>query len=66
MLQSYYLDDIFVTDTSDSDHLNNLDKVLTHPKDAGLCPKQSKCVFMLQPVDYLGHQISKRRLQPTI
>ena len=62
---SIYLDDILVTGTSEADHLDALDQVLTRLEDAGLRLKQSKCAFLLPSVDYLGHKISEKGLQPT-
>ena len=62
---SIYLDDILVTGTSEADHLDTLDQVLTRLEDAGLRLKQSKCAFLLLSVDYLGHRISEKGLQPT-
>ena len=61
----YYLDDIFLTGKTKTEHLNNLAKVLTHLEKAGLYLKQAKCSFMLLSVDYLGHTISAKGLQPT-
>ena len=61
---SIYLDDILVTGTSQTDHLNTLDQVLTRLEGAGLRLKQSKCGFLLLSVDYLGHRISEKGLQP--
>ena len=52
-----------MTGTSDADHLDTLDKVLSRLKDAGLQLKQSKCKFMLYTVDYLGHRISENGLR---
>ena len=45
-----------------TEHLNNL---LTRLQKAGLRLKQEKCSFMLPSVDYLGHTISAKGLQPT-
>ena len=62
---SIYLDDILVTGTSEAEHLDTLDQVLNHLKTAGLRLKQRKCAFMLESVNYLGHKISQKGLQPT-
>lgn len=62
---SIYLDDILVMGTSDKEHLETLDQVLSHLKTAGLRLKQSKCAFMLESVNYLGHKISGKGLQTT-
>ena len=55
-----YLDDILITGKSESEHLNNLNAVLTRFKQAGMQLKQRKCSFM-----FLGHIISAKGLQPT-
>ena len=57
-----YLDDILITGT---DHLKNLEAVLTCLREAGMRLKRKKCAFMLERVEYLGHQISAEGLQPT-
>ena len=62
---SVYLDDILVTGSTEEEHLRNLDQVLTRLEDAGMRLKRSKCEFMLSEVEYLGHRISSRGLQPT-
>ena len=62
---SIYLDDILITGTSDEEHLATLDKVLSRLEEAGLRLKRSKCAFMLPSVEYLGHKISAKGLQPT-
>ena len=60
-----YLDDILVTGKSTKEHLKNLDEVLSRLKNAGMHLKKSKCAFLLPQVEYLGHQISEKGLQPT-
>ena len=62
---SVYLDDILVTGRSQTEHLANLNEVLTRLKDAGMRLKKNKCVFMTSEVEYLGHRISKDGLQPS-
>ena len=62
---SIYLDDILVTGTSEAEHLDTLDQVLNRLETAGLRLKQCKCAFMLESVNYLGHKISQKGLQPT-
>ena len=60
-----YFDDILVIGKTESEHLQNLEKVLTCLENAGLRLKQQKCAFMLPFVNYLGHTISSEGLQPT-
>ena len=60
-----YLDDILITGKSDEDHLQNLSAVLSKLQDAGLRLKKSKCNFLAESVEYLGHVISGKGLHPT-
>jgi len=62
---SLYLDDILITGKSDEEHLCNLEEVLSRLEKAGIRLKHSKCAFMLQSVEYLGHSISENGLEPT-
>ncbi len=63
---SIYLDDILVTGTTEQEHLETLDKVLTSLETAGLRLKAKKCAFMLPSVEYLGHKISNEGLQLSV
>ena len=60
-----YLDDILVTSQSDQEHLTNLSAVLQKLAAAGMKLKPNKCFFMLQKVEYLGHKILAKGLEPT-
>ena len=60
-----YLDDILVTDKTETEYIRNLEEVLNCLEKAGLRLKKQKCSFMLPSVDYLGHIISSEGLQPT-
>ena len=60
-----YLDDILITGKTDQEHLNNLSAVLQRLSAAGMKLKPEKCFFMLQEVEYLGHTISAKGIQPT-
>ena len=60
-----YIDDILVTGTSEEEHLKNLDEVFQRLENAGLYLKKDKCNFMLPEVQYLGHKISAKGLEPT-
>ena len=60
-----YIDDILVTGSSREDHLSSLDMVLGRLEAAGLCLKRNKCIFLAPSVEYLGHVISAKGLQPS-
>ena len=60
-----YLDDVLVTGKTATDHLVNLRTVLSRFQKAGMRLKRQKCRFMLSEIEYLGHKISSRGLQPS-
>ncbi len=60
-----YLDDILVTGTSVTHHLENLAVVLTKLEDAGLRLNRKKCSFMHKRIEYLGHILDSEGLRPT-
>ena len=57
-----YLNDILITGSTEEEHFQHLDEVLTRLSKAGLTLKKSKCAYLLKSVEYLGHTISKDRL----
>ena len=62
---SVYIDDILVTGTSDEEHIQTLEQVLTRLESCGMRLKKSKCVFFAPSVKYLGHSITVEGLAPT-
>ena len=60
-----YIDDILVTGKSISEHLSNLEVVLKRLEAAGVKLKRDKCSFLLPSVEFLGHRISAKGIQPT-
>jgi hypothetical protein len=60
-----YLDDVLVTGSTKQDHLQNLDRVMNRLETSGVTLKQSKCVFLAQSVEYLGHVIDQNGLHPS-
>ena len=53
-----YIDDILITGSSDKEHLANLEGVLKRLQYHGVKLKSSKCHFMQDSVEYLGHRLS--------
>ncbi len=50
---------ILVTGKNEEEHLTNLREVLGRLKEHGIRPKQCKCRFMANSVEYLGYRIDK-------
>jgi len=58
-----YLDDILIYSDNEEDHLRHLRKVLKLLREAGLYCKLSKCSFMQEETEFLGHILSKDGLK---
>jgi len=59
-----YLDDVIVFSDTFENHLEHLKLVLQCFAVAGLKLKQSKCHFICQTVEYLGHTITPKGISP--
>lgn len=53
-----YLDDIIVLGKTFAEHLSNLERVFSRLREAGLRLKPTKCHFLKQEVQFLGHLVS--------
>ena len=62
---SVYLDNILITGSNATEHLENLDQILEKFASAGIRLNRAKCAFMLPKVEYLGHIIDEHGLHPT-
>ena len=60
-----YLDDILATGNSAETHLKSLTEVLRRLRQHGLTVRPSKCAFMQESVEYLGHKIDSRGVHTT-
>lgn len=58
-----YLDDILIYSNNEQDHLQHIRQVLKLLRDNGLYCKLSKCSFMQEETEFLGHVISKEGLK---
>ena len=52
-----YPDDILITMSSCQEHLENVQRALQRLEQYGIRARKSKCAFMCQAVEYLGHQV---------
>ena len=57
--------DILISGETETTHLKTLDEVLRKMCEAGLSLNREKCAFMLNFVEYLGHNIFADGLRPT-
>ena len=55
-----YIGDVLVTGTTEQDHLANMTEVLCRRSATGMPLKRKKYLFMLSPVNYLGHTVSSK------
>lgn len=60
-----FLDEILVTGKTRTEHLRNLEEVLSRLESYGVRVKRAKCTFMQERVEYLGHLIDREGLHPT-
>ena len=61
---SVYIDDILVSGSVEMEHLQTLEQVMTKLEQAGMRLKKSKCAFLMNSVEYLGHCISADGIRP--
>ena len=59
-----YLDDIIIFSQNELQHLEHLEIVFSHLREAGLKMKHSKCDFFKSEIHYLGHLISPEGISP--
>ena len=59
-----YLDDIVIFSEKESQHLEHLETVFSHLREAGLKMKWSKCELFKSEIHYLGHLISPEGISP--
>ena len=59
-----YLDNIIVYSHMEEEHLTHLRAVFKRFWESGLKPKPSKCNFFCTEINYLGHTISAKGMEP--
>lgn len=59
-----YLDDIVLFSSTFEEHMQTLNHVLARLRDVGLRLKRSKCRFLQQRTEYLGHIVSSEGVRP--
>lgn len=59
-----YMDDIVLYASSLLEHTNQMKKLLGRLKTAGLTLQPTKCLFLRNEVEYLGHIIFEKGVQP--
>jgi hypothetical protein len=61
-----YLDDILIYSQTREEHLNHLQLVLDALRKHQFFAKFDKCEFMKQSIEFLGHTVSEKGIQPQI
>ena len=59
-----YLDDITIFSQTEEEHLKHLEIIFRRLKEAELKLKRSKCSLMKLHIEYLGHLISEKGIEP--
>ena len=59
-----YLDDILVASQSAAQHERNLRELFSTLRCFGLVLNSSKCVFVVKQIEFLGHLVTQRGIQP--
>ena len=59
-----YLDDALIGSSSEEEHWRDLEQVFSRLDAAGLRVREGKCELFTSSIEYLGHRISSRGVQP--
>ena len=61
-----YIDDIVIWSNNMEEHLEHIKQVFERLREVGLKVHPGKCVFGADSIDFLGHRISARKLEPQL
>ena len=59
-----YIDDLLIASSSAEEHHHHLRSVLQRLSDYGIILNPAKCVFGVSELDFLGHRVSSKGIQP--
>jgi Reverse transcriptase (RNA-dependent DNA polymerase) len=60
----WFLDDIIVASVDTAAHTEHLCQLFDRLQESGLVINAEKCVFRVKTVDFLGHHVSEKGIQP--
>ena len=60
-----YVDDLLIYSRTPEEHVDHLNRVLTHLRSVGLYAHPEKSIFATPVVEYLGHNVSMYGLTPS-
>ena len=61
-----YLDDVIVYSSTEEEHLTRLRAMFARFRESGLKLKPSKCNFFRTEINYLGHTVSAKGMEPSM
>ena len=59
-----YIDDILIASSTPEEHLRDLKSVFEHLASRGIVINRSKCIFVVDQLDFLGHQVTSQGVAP--
>ena len=61
-----YLDDIIIFSKTEEEHLEHLEEIFVRLRKFGLKMKREKCSFFKKHIQYLGHLVAEKGLEPLL
>ena len=59
-----YLDDVLIASASVTEHVNQITALCKALKKFGLVVNREKCIFGVKQLDFLGHRVSRKGIEP--